>query len=281
MTTRQEALAWGRKALYGCSESVAADAELLLCHKLDCDRTALMAHGDEAMAEEQWADYQALVQQRVAGHPVAHLVGEAGFWTLTLAVNESTLIPRPDTELLVETVLAILPETEPFSVVDLGTGTGAIALSLARERPAWSVSGTDYAPDIVGLARGNAQRNGIEQVLFMTSDWCHDIPDASVDVLISNPPYVAADDSHLDAGDVRFEPRTALTAGPDGLAAIRTIVHQAPRVLRNKGYLFLEHGFDQADAVCELLLEAGFRGVETRRDYGGNPRVTFGQLVIE
>lgn len=279
MMSRQEALAWGRKALFGCSDSVSADAELLLCHELGCDRAALLTHGDETVPDDHWARYQSLIQQRVAGHPVAYLIGEAGFWTLTLQVNDSTLIPRPDTEVLVETVLAALPERAPLNVVDLGTGTGAIALALARERPAWSVSGTDYAPDIVALARGNAQRNGVEHILFMTSDWCHDIADGSVDVLVSNPPYVAADDPHLDEGDLRFEPRTALTAGPDGLAAIQIIVHQSARVLRNGGYLFLEHGYDQADAVQNLLSAAGFCAVETHRDYGGNPRVTFGRFA--
>jgi len=207
---------------------------------------------------------------------VAYILGQQGFWSLDLEVSPDTLIPRPDTEVLVETALA-LPLAEDARVLDLGTGTGAIALALAHERPRWQVTGVDRIPAAVALAQRNAARLRLGNVEFAPSHWFAALAGERFTLIVSNPPYIAGSDSHLDEGDVRFEPRSALVAGPDGLDDIRELVAAAPAHLQSGGWLWLEHGFEQAAEVRELLVRQGFSAVESRRDLGGHERISGGR----
>ncbi|MDX1755905.1 MAG: peptide chain release factor N(5)-glutamine methyltransferase [Marinobacter sp.] len=258
------------------SETSRLDAELLLSHVTGWSRTSFRTWPEREVPADPLARFQALLVRRVAGEPIAHLLGEQDFWSLTLAVTPDTLIPRPDTECLVEVALE-LPLPAEARVMDLGTGTGAIALALAKERPQWRVSACDAVPDAVALARHNAQRLGLP-VQVEASHWFDDLPAQRFDLIVSNPPYIAADDRHLAEGDVRFEPATALVSGADGLDDLRQIVTQAPDWLDEGGWLLVEHGYDQATAVQALFRQAGFWAVQSRQDYGGQDRLTLGQF---
>jgi release factor glutamine methyltransferase len=221
-----------------------------------------------------------MLVRRQAGEPVAYILGQQGFWSLELEVASHTLIPRPDTELLVETVLALLPAT-PAALLDLGTGTGAIALALTSERPAWRLTGVDRVAEAVALAERNRARLNLNNASFVASHWFSALAGQRYQLIVSNPPYIAADDRHLAEGDVRFEPSSALVAGADGLDDIRLIIQQAPDYLEAGGWLLLEHGFDQAAAVRELLSARGFSAVESRRDLGGHERISLGRFDNE
>ena len=254
-----------------------ADAALLLAHALGKPRSWLFAHADDVLGEADLARFDGLLARRVAGEPVAYLTGARGFWTLDLAVTPATLIPRPETELLVELALARLPVDAPLRVADLGTGSGAIALSLAKERPRARVVATDASPEALEVARGNTVRNGIGNVAFRLGSWLQPLDGECFALIASNPPYIADGDPHLSQGDLRFEPAMALSCGPDGLDAIRIIVRDAPACLHSGGWLLLEHGWDQGEAVRALLVEAGFVDVGTERDLEGRDRVTLGR----
>lgn len=264
--------------LASARESIdAVDAECLLAYALGRSRTWLFAHAGDAVDEADAARFLDLVRQREAGRPVAYLVGSQGFWTLDLAVTEATLVPRPETELLVELALARLPVGESARVADLGTGSGAIALALAKERPLAAVVATDASKAALAVAVGNAERNGIDTVWFRRGDWCEALGKERFDLVASNPPYIAEGDPHLAQGDLRFEPASALSSGVDGLDAIRAIIGAAPRHLVPGGWLLLEHGWDQGAAVRALLVDAGFVEVETARDLEGRDRVGLGR----
>lgn len=256
------------------------DAELLLAHVLGKSRSYLHTWPERELETEQLERYLAAIVRRQAGEPVAYILGQQGFWSLDLEVASHTLIPRPDTELLVETVLALLPAT-PAALLDLGTGTGAIALALASERPAWLLTGVDRVPDAVALAERNRARLNLANASFVASHWFSALAGQRYQLIVSNPPYIAADDRHLAEGDVRFEPSSALVAGADGLDDIRLIIAQAPEYLEAGGWLLLEHGFDQAAAVRELLSARGFSTVESRRDLGGHERISLGRFDNE
>ncbi|OEY66852.1 peptide chain release factor N(5)-glutamine methyltransferase [Marinobacter sp. X15-166B] len=256
------------------SDSPLLDAELLMQHATGWSRTSQRAWPERPLAEAQAVRFWQLVRQRATGQPVAHLLGEQGFWSLPLQVNAATLIPRPDTECLVETALG-LAVPDQTRVLDLGTGTGAIALALASERPDWQVSACDLMPAAVALARANAERLGLP-VTVVQSHWFAGLPAQSFELIVSNPPYIAADDPHLTNGDLRFEPATALVSGADGLTDLRHIVAEAPAWLVAGGVLLVEHGHDQGTAVRALFNQAGFQAIETRKDYGGNERLTLG-----
>ena len=256
------------------------DAELLLAHALGKSRSYLHTWPERELEAEHLEHYQAALARRQAGEPVAYILGQQGFWNLDLEVAAHTLIPRPDTELLVETVLALLPAT-PAALLDLGTGSGAIALALACERPAWRLTGVDRVPDAVALAERNRARLKLSNASFVASHWFSALVPRRYQVIVSNPPYIAADDRHLGEGDVRFEPSSALVAGADGLDDIRLIIQQAPDYLEASGWLLLEHGFDQAAAVRELLSARGFSVVESRRDLGGHERISLGRFDNE
>ena len=255
------------------------DAELLLAQALGKSRGYLHTWPEREPEASQLERFQAALARRRAGEPVAYILGRQGFWSLDLDVASHTLIPRPDTELLVETALALLPAT-PLQVLDLGTGTGAIALALACERPAWQVTGVDRVPEAVALAQGNGTRLQLANARFAESCWFSALAGQRFQLIVSNPPYIAAADPHLSQGDVRFEPSSALVAGVDGLDDIRVIIEQAPAHLLAGGWLLLEHGFDQAEAVRELLGQRGFAAVDSRRDLGGHQRISLGQWPL-
>lgn len=258
------------------SPSPRLDAELLLAHVLGKPRSFLRTWPEHVLAPEQMSAFEHLLARRRTGEPIAYLLGRQGFWNLDLQVSSATLIPRADTETLVEAALE-LPLPDHARVLDLGTGTGAIALALAAERPGWQVTGCDRVLEAVQLARHNAERMSIGNVNFVLSDWFAAVDcSARFDLIVSNPPYIAEHDQHLTQGDVRFEPASALISGPDGLDDIRQIVAQAPAFLARAGWLLLEHGWDQSKAVADLLAVQGFMDIQSRRDLGGHPRVTGG-----
>jgi release factor glutamine methyltransferase len=261
--------------LKAVSDSARTDASILLCHVLDCPRSFLLSHPETRLTAGQQQQFEALVARRLAGEPVAYLTGSREFWSLELKVTPAVLIPRPETETLVEAALARLPLDQPRRVADLGTGSGAIALSLARERPKAHVIATDVSDDAIAVARENERAHGIPNVVFHESIWFAALEGQTFDVIVSNPPYVAADDPHLPA--LRHEPRAALVSGPDGLDALRHIIGKAPAYLNTQGWLLVEHGAEQAEVVRALFLSAGFNAVETLADLAGLPRVTAGQ----
>jgi release factor glutamine methyltransferase len=258
------------------SPTARLDAELLLAAALGKPRSYLRTWPEHEPGAEQQAAFAAMLERRRAGEPVAYILGHQGFWSLDLEVAPHTLIPRPDTELLVETALQLAPAT-PLRVLDLGTGTGAIALALASERGGWQVTGVDRIAEAVELAERNRQRLGLTNAVFRQSSWFDGLAGERFGLIVSNPPYIAASDRHLGEGDVRFEPLSALVAGADGLDDIRQIVAQAPQYLEAGGWLLLEHGYDQAAAVRGLLAAAGFTSVDSRRDLGGHERISLGQ----
>lgn len=257
------------------SDSPRLDAELLLSHVTGLSRTSFRAWPEREVSAAHAAEFETLVSERVAGKPVAYLLGHQEFWSLPLYVSSSTLIPRPDTECLVETALS-LPLPDRARILDLGTGTGAIALALASEHGDWQVTACDCVDDAVELARRNAQALELS-VQVVQSSWFSGLAAGTFDLIVSNPPYIASTDHHLEQGDVRFEPSSALVSGSDGLDDIRLIVAQAPDWLDAGGWLLVEHGFDQAKAVRLLFESRGFVKVESRKDYGDRDRLTLGQ----
>ncbi|WP_276488603.1 peptide chain release factor N(5)-glutamine methyltransferase [Ectopseudomonas mendocina] len=256
------------------------DAELLLAAALGKPRSYLRTWPEREPDADQLALFQASLQRRRQGEPVAYILGHQGFWSLDLEVAPHTLIPRPDTELLVETALDLLPAT-PLEVLDLGTGTGAIALALASERPAWQVTGVDRVEEAVALAERNRQRLALGNAGFLLSHWFSALAGRRYGLILSNPPYIRADDRHLAQGDVRFEPSSALVSGSDGLDDTRAIIQAAPEHLLPGGWLLLEHGFDQAGDVRRLLGDAGFAEVHSRRDLAGLERISLGRFDRE
>jgi len=237
-------------------------------------RAWLYAWPEHEPDAQQCAAYERLVEARARGEPIAYLTGHREFWSLDLAVTRDVLIPRHETERLVELALARIPENVESRVADLGTGSGAIALALARERPRASVLATDASSAALALARANAERHELRNVSFAVGDWCEALGQKVFDVVVSNPPYIASGDAHLDAGDLRSEPLSALVSGADGLDAIRRIVAEAPLHLRSRGWLLLEHGWDQAARVREIFEAHHFVAISTERDDSGNERVT-------
>lgn len=257
-------------------ESPRADADVLLCHLLDCRRSYLMTWPERELDAAQQATLQTWLARRLNGEPIAHLVGEREFWSLPLKVSPATLIPRPDTEVLVEQALAKIPQG-PCAVLDLGTGTGAIALAIKSERPELDVWAVDRMADAAALARENSAALGLP-IEVRDGSWFAPLDEQAprFAVIVSNPPYIDGADPHLEQGDVRFEPRSALVADEAGLADIRHISTHAPAYLLPDGWLLLEHGWDQGEAVRQLLRDGGYREVTTVRDYGDNDRVTLG-----
>jgi release factor glutamine methyltransferase len=252
------------------------DAELLLAHALSVGRARLRSHGEEVPAADAAACFLQLIERRAAGEPVAYIVGRKDFWTLELAVNPAVLVPRPETELLVERALALHPGDEA-KAADLGTGSGAIALALASARPGWRIVATDISAAALAVARANAVTLGLERAEMLEGDWLACLPGRRFDLLLSNPPYVAAGDPALDQPELMREPRLALVAAEDGLAALRAIIRAAPAHLEPGGWLLLEHGAAQAAAVAGELVARGFAQVRSHRDLAGRERMTEGQ----
>lgn len=269
---------WLREAIsqLQASESPRRDAEILLGFVTSKARTFILAFGETPLTDEQQEQLAALLARRVRGEPVAHLIGEREFWSLPLFVSPATLIPRPDTECLVEQALARLPAA-PCRILDLGTGTGAIALALASERPDCQITAVDLIPEAVALAQRNADHLGIRNIEIVQSRWFSALEGQQFSLIVSNPPYIDAQDPHLAQGDVRFEPLSALVAADNGLADLHTLIKDAPRYLLPQGWLLLEHGWQQGAAVREIFARYGWQQVETCRDYGDNERLTLGR----
>jgi len=266
-----------RSAELVASDSAPLDTELLLCHALGVDRTYLKTWPDRLPNTEQLNAFKGLFQRRLRGEPIAYILGWQGFWSLDLKVSAHTLIPRPETELLVETALALsLPSKA--SVLDLGTGTGAIALALASERYSWTLTAVDVQPEAVALAEENRAAHRLNNVKVLQGNWFSSLPAVKFDLIVSNPPYIENNDTHLSQGDVRFEPASALVSGPQGFDDLILLVAQSAGFLAANGWLLVEHGCEQGDGVRALFAEAGFHAIETRRDYNQLDRITLGQL---
>ena len=259
------------------SDSAGLDAELLLCSVLRCDRARLYARPEQGLSQTQMALFDERIERRAEGRPVAHLLGKKEFWSLELSVSRDTLIPRPETELLVERALELLPAGCAREVLDAGTGSGAIAIAIAKERPASRIIAVDNSPAALAMARQNIAAHGLRQIKLIRADWLAFKHERQYDLIVGNPPYIAADDPHLKRGDLRFEPRAALVAGQDGLAAIRQLVSGAAPHLKPGGWLLLEHGWRQGRAVRALFKAARFGRVGTLRDHNRQERVTCGQ----
>ena len=266
-----------RQALLQCG-LVPVDAQVLLAHVVGCNRTWLVAHAGDPLTRVHADAFFALAKRRRDGEPVAYLTGEREFWGLSLTVTPDVLIPRPETETLVELALTWLPVDASVRVLDLGTGSGAIALAIASERPGATVLAIDRSANVVAIARGNAQKLGLHNVRFAVTDWYAAVASAHFDMIVSNPPYVAERDPHLEEGDLRHEPASALASGADGLAALRVITAGAPEHLAPGGLLLVEHGHDQASAVRDLFTAAGFDEITMRRDLAGISRVVGGRI---
>lgn len=257
------------------SDSPDLDADLLLCHVLAKPRPFLLSWPEYQLTQSETEQLMALVARRQQGEPIAHLIKEQGFWTLLLEVSADTLIPRPDTELMIEAALSRLPNT-PVMVADLGTGTGAIALALKSERPQDTVVAVEFNENAVALARRNSERLGLAITVHQGS-WFAPLSGLKFEMLVSNPPYIDSADSHLLTGDVRFEPASALVASQAGMADLYHLITHAPHYLKDQGWLLLEHGWQQGALVRERLSQQGYQGIETWRDYGGNERITLAQ----
>ncbi len=252
------------------------DAEILLCTVLKSERAKLYAESQQVLSADRVMQYQDLIARRRAKNPVAYLTGMKEFWSMSLHVNEHTLIPRPETETLVEAALEHIPADTPSAIADLGTGSGAIALAIARERPQCRITATDISPAALAVAQDNATRHQLNNIHFVVSHWFENIHER-FDLIVSNPPYIPDQDQHLQGDGVVHEPRLALRGGKDGLEAIRTIIRYASGSLQPHGWLLLEHGYDQAAAIRDLFKAAGYTDVNTYRDFAGLERVTGAQ----
>lgn len=261
-------------ALTASSPTPRLDAEVLLRHVTGSSPSGLIAGADRPLGADAMRRLDDLVSRRERGEPIAYLTGEREFWSLNLRVTPATLIPRPETELLVEQALARIPPDARWNIADPGTGSGAIALAIAHERPRCRIHACDYSAAALDVARANAAQLNIANIEFFHGNWLAPLAHRTFEMVVSNPPYVRADDPHLNAGDVRFEPRTALVGGPDGLDAIRSIAKQAFARLMPAGFLILEHGHEQAATVANVLTAAGFCEILCHRDLAGHDRVT-------
>ncbi len=267
------------------SDSPRLDVELLLCRVLERDRSYLFAWPDKSLAPDQQARFLRDFSRRRQGEPVAHILGQREFWSLPLYVDDTTLIPRPDSECLVEAVLDLYADdvhNPPRRLLDLGTGTGALALALASEKRHWDCLGVDLAPGAVALAERNRTHLRLSNARFLRSDWFSQLPAGErFNVIVSNPPYLDEADPHLDQGDLRFEPRSALVAADRGLADLALIIARSTDYLLPGGWLLVEHGYTQAADVRGLFDGAGFNSVASRRDLGGHERITLGRWLPE
>ncbi len=266
-----------RQMLTPISDSPTLDAELLLAHCIDKDRAYLHTWPENQPESEQRNCFQTLLEKRLKDIPVAYLLGKQAFWTLNLIVTEDVLIPRPETELLVETALELIEGTDQPRILDMGTGTGAIALALACERPDAFIIACDNSPKALSIARKNAEIHGLtDKVSMVLSDWFSEIDGKNFDLIVSNPPYIDPGDAHL-SGSIRHEPQSALVSADNGMSDIQTIIKNSSAFLKPAGWLILEHGYQQGEAVCIELQKHGFRSSQTRLDYADNPRVSLGQ----
>ena len=272
--TVSEFLQTATRELQATSSTPRLDAEVLVMHVCGLDRSGIITHGHRGLTDDQQYRLKKLIVRRWQGEPIAYITGTREFWSMEFNVSPATLIPRPETELLVEKALAPIPRDAEWTIADLGTGCGAIALALAKERPHCRVIATDISPQALEVARSNAMKFGLTNIEFREGNWFEPIADMQLDLMVSNPPYVRANDPHLDQGDVRFEPELALAAGPEGLDAIRQIALSAREHLNPDAWVLFEHGWDQAAAIGQLLHQLGYRNIVCYPDLGGRDRVT-------
>lgn len=277
MPSIQSLLTAASQHLANSSDSPALDAEVLLSHVLKKNRSYLRAWPETNLNAVQLSQFQDLIQQRQAGHPIAYLTGTREFWSREFLVTPEVLIPRPDTECLIDLALSLIPADSDYTIADLGTGSGIIAITLAAERPQSQVTACDLSATALAIATENAKRHQINNIHFYQSDWFASLPKQTFQIILSNPPYIAADDPHLQQGDVRFEPSSALIAEQRGLSDIQSIAEQAKDWLEINGHLLVEHGYDQEEAVQQIFNNAGYANVQTYRDLSGQPRVTYGK----
>ena len=273
-----DALKKGKQQLC-LSESASLDTEVLLCFVLNCDRSKLYSHPEEELTDSELNSFNEIISLRATGHPVAHLTRSKEFWSLKLFVTPDTLIPRPETELLVEAALNLIPEDKHYSILDLGTGSGAISIAIATERPLITITATDINEDTLNIAKKNAESYNIKSISFKKGAW-FDIENISTyDLIVSNPPYVSINDPHLTQGDVRFESKTALVSGDSGLDDLQSITSNASSYLKPNGWILLEHGYQQGKAVRKMLGAQGFTAISTINDYSNQERVSIGQYM--
>ena len=279
MTSIATSLRTAERTLEGRSDSPRLDAELLLGKVLELSRSALIVRAADPIADESQLAYEHLICARAEGAPIAYLTGAREFWSMELTVTPDVLVPRPETEVLVELALELLPEEAARSVLDLGTGSGAIALAIARERPRVRMTGIDVSERALAVAAANAGKLGLQQIQWRVGSWLDAVPGERFDMIVANPPYIAADDPALARLDA--EPALALTSGPTGLEALSCIVDCAAEHLNPHGWLLLEHGSGQAQAVAGMLERSGFSGIRSHADYSGKPRVTLGTVYSQ
>ncbi len=279
MSSLKFILAEASQALHTRSDSPSLDAEILLCAVLGKERTYLRAWPDQALNLHQIETYKASISERQKGKPVAYITGNREFWSRDFQVSPDVLIPRPDTELLIELSLALIPKEKPYKVIDLGTGSGIIAITLATERPSALISATDINLSALHIAKTNTAKHHAAHIQFYQSNWFEGVPAGKFDLIVSNPPYLAEDDEHLQQGDLRFEPLTALVSAQQGLRDITIIAKSARNRLESGGFLLVEHGYNQRDSVQSLFRTLGYHKVQTYLDLSGKPRVTSGQYL--
>ncbi len=273
-----DALKHARQQL-NMSDSTRLDVEVLLCSVLKCERTHLYTYPEQALSNKEIDSLNTLVSLRSEGQPVAHLTNQKEFWSLSLHVSRDTLIPRPETELLVEAALKLVPTDSEKNILDLGTGSGAIAIAIASERPLLNITATDTSDKALKIAKLNADLHAIKNISFKKANWFNLENSEPYDLIVSNPPYISNDDPHLKQGDVRFEPLSALASGKDGLDDLRIIIHQSRNNLNKQGWLLVEHGYNQGQQVKQLFIENNFTSTSTIKDYSGNDRVSIGQII--
>ncbi len=277
MNDIKTALAWALSLLSPADARL--EAEILLSYLLKKNRAYLFTYPEHQLSDEQFLHYKKLIIQRAEGVPIAYLTGQREFWSLTLKVNQHTLIPRHETERLVELALELLPAQDPLTILDLGTGSGAIALALAKERPHWKITACDKSKEALDIAQTNAQNLGLKNICFYQSDWFNSLPQTHYHAIVSNPPYVSTEDPHLQLGDVRFEPLSALVSEQEGLADIKKIVTQSYNYLLPHGLILLEHGYDQKIPIRAILNKLRYNKVQCWPDLSGQDRISGGWKI--
>lgn len=281
MTTISQSLTQACQIIDQASPSPRIDSEVLLCHVLNCNTAHLVTWPDKILDKNDETKFKQLIQKRLSGTPVAYLTGEKEFWSLKLNVSNDTLIPRPETELIIEAVLEKFSNNKQLSLIDLGTGSGAIAIALAHNMPHWNITATDISKTALELAANNANNLQLSNIDFIQSDWFDSFKNQLYDIVISNPPYIAEGDPHLNVGDVRFEPQSALTSGKTGMDDIVKITSQATKHLDKDGWLILEHGYNQKQQVFNCLTDAGYHNIMQYDDLAGNPRMSMAQFTTQ
>ncbi len=276
----QQALQQASLNLSDTSTTAILDAQVLLSYVLQCNTAHLAAWPEKELNKDQTTQYLGLIKQRSQGNPVAHLTQQREFWSLHFSVNDSTLIPRPETETLVEYILSVFGNNKNITLLDMGTGTGAIAISIASEKPSWEIIASELSSDALALAKHNSDFHQTNNVNLIQSDWFSNITRHDFDIIVSNPPYIADDDPHLQQGDVRFEPESALVSGDTGMDDIEHLCLHAKNYLKNDGYLIVEHGYNQQRQVAKCFTKNGFINIEQKQDLAGHIRMTAGKKKL-